>query len=162
MPRCPRCDQDNAVGTTHCEQCGAVLPAEVAAGGAHSGELEAELRALLAGGQKIEAIRRFREATGAGLAAAKEAVEALAAGGTSGADPETIEGELLALLQKGEKIAAIKHYRERTGAGLRDAKEVIEALARRHGLPARGAGCFFGTVLLAMLALGVGAALAAG
>ena len=37
-----------------------------------------ELRSLLAEGRKIEAVKRYRDATGAGLAAAKDAVEALA------------------------------------------------------------------------------------
>lgn len=42
--------------------------------------LSTELRDLLAAGQKIEAIKRYREATGVGLAEAKEAVEALERG----------------------------------------------------------------------------------
>ena len=40
------------------------------------------------------------------------------------------EGELLALLRQGQKIQAIKLYRERTGVGLKEAKDVVEALAR--------------------------------
>jgi ribosomal protein L7/L12 len=39
-----------------------------------------EVRALLAGGEMIAAIKRVREATGVGLKEAKETVEALAAG----------------------------------------------------------------------------------
>ncbi|HEY5723537.1 MAG TPA: ribosomal protein L7/L12 [Allosphingosinicella sp.] len=38
-------------------------------------ELEAELRALLAGGRKIEAIKRVRAVTGLGLAEAKDMIE---------------------------------------------------------------------------------------
>ena len=41
----------------------------------------AEIRDLLARGKKIEAIKRYREETGAGLAEAKSAVEAIEAGG---------------------------------------------------------------------------------
>jgi len=35
---------------------------------------------------------------------------------------------LLELLRKGDKIAAIKAFREETGASLKDAKEFIESL----------------------------------
>ena len=42
---------------------------------------ENELRALMAAGRKIEAIKQYRAATGAGLAEAKDAVEALERGG---------------------------------------------------------------------------------
>lgn len=37
-------------------------------------------------------------------------------------------------LAAGRKIQAIKLYREATGAGLKDAKDAVELLARRHGL----------------------------
>jgi len=38
---------------------------------------EAEIRDLIRGGRKIEAIKRMRDATGMGLAEAKDAVEAI-------------------------------------------------------------------------------------
>ena len=34
-------------------------------------------------------------------------------------------------LLRGEKIQAIKHYREATGAGLKDAKDFVETIQRR-------------------------------
>jgi ribosomal protein L7/L12 len=37
-------------------------------------------------------------------------------------------------LSAGRKIQAIKVYREATGVGLKDAKDAVELLARRHGL----------------------------
>jgi hypothetical protein len=52
-----------------------------------------------------------------------------------------VEGELLSLLGRGEKIRAIKLYRERTGVGLKEAKDAVEALARRQGNVPKGAGC---------------------
>ncbi|MBI1904224.1 MAG: hypothetical protein HYS13_24275, partial [Planctomycetia bacterium] len=55
-------------------------------------EFEGELRSLLAGGQKIEAIRRYRERTGVGLAEAKDAVEALEGGGSPGYTPTSRSG----------------------------------------------------------------------
>ncbi|WP_442877600.1 ribosomal protein L7/L12 [Dactylosporangium sp. AC04546] len=41
---------------------------------------------------------------------------------------------LLDELQAGRKIQAIKLYREATGAGLKEAKDAVEALAARYGL----------------------------
>lgn len=37
-------------------------------------------------------------------------------------------------LQQGNKIAAIKAYRDETGAGLAEAKNAVEEIARRQGL----------------------------
>jgi ribosomal protein L7/L12 len=42
-----------------------------------AGGVDSEVVALAHSGQKIEAIKRYRELTGAGLAEAKQAVEAL-------------------------------------------------------------------------------------
>ena len=36
-------------------------------------------------------------------------------------------------LQRGEKIEAIKHYREATGVGLKEAKDFVEEIQRRAG-----------------------------
>jgi ribosomal protein L7/L12 len=43
-----------------------------------------------------------------------------------GAGP--VDPELLRLVQRGEKIAAIKLHRERTGVGLAEAKAFVDAL----------------------------------
>ena len=42
--------------------------------------------------------------------------------------------EVVAHLVKGEKIHAIKIYRDRTGAGLAEAKDAVERIARERGL----------------------------
>jgi ribosomal protein L7/L12 len=39
-------------------------------------------------------------------------------------------------LKRGEKIEAIKRYREGTGAGLKDAKDFVEEVQRRAGMGA--------------------------
>lgn len=119
--------------------------------------LEAELRALLAEGRKIDAIRRYREATGAELAAAKEAVEALERGerAASGESVDSVlESEIVAMLQGAKKIEAIKLYRERTGLGLKEARDAVEAIAVEHhlGVPS-GSGCL-GVVLFLTVLLG--------
>lgn len=95
--------------------------------------LEGEARALLAAGKKIQAIKLWRERTGLGLRDAKLAVEALAktpspSAGESAED--ALEREVRELLAGNKKIHAIKLWRERTGLGLREAKEAVEAMAR--------------------------------
>jgi len=60
------------------------------------------------------------------------------------------EDGVLALCREGKKIAAIKLYRQATGVDLRTAKQAVEALAARHGVPFPKVGC--AGVLLAILA----------
>lgn len=68
------------------------------------------------------------------------------------------EHELLDLLRRGQKIEAIKRYRKWTGAGLKEAKDAVEALAARHGIAAPhvdATGCLLViAVLLAMAVIG--------
>ena len=47
---------------------------------------------------------------------------------TDGAYPEVLEA-----IRAGNLIQAIKSYRERTGVGLKEAKDAVEQLARTHG-----------------------------
>ncbi len=103
----------------------------------------AEIKRLTQNGQKIEAIKVYREITGVGLREAKEAVERLEAGQplvfTSGvsldlsgagvaAGQAAQMAEVTRLVQSGQKIQAIKLYREMTGLGLAEAKEAVERL----------------------------------
>lgn len=62
------------------------------------------------------------------------------------------ESQVLVLLQSGQKIAAIKRYREEKCTGLKEAKEAVEALAERHGMP-HGSGC--ASAVLVLLVIGV-------
>jgi ribosomal protein L7/L12 len=45
-------------------------------------------------------------------------------------DDEAFAAHLLVLLAAGQKIEAIKLYRERTGVGLKEAKDAVDALER--------------------------------
>ena len=116
-------------------------------------DFEDELRALMAAGRKIEAIKQYRAATGAGLAEAKDAVEALEGAGSlplRESSDSPFESTILSLLKQGQKIAAIKLYRKKTGVGLKEAKDFIEALAAdQHIVAVSKAGCL-GVVLLLM------------
>jgi ribosomal protein L7/L12 len=122
---------------------------------------DAELRALLAEGRKIEAIKRFREETGAGLAEAKDAVEALDRGeplASKESSDSSLEAELVSLLEQGRKIEAIKVYREQTGTGLKEAKEAVEALGMRHHVVApSGSGCLGVLLFLGAIMAGIAA-----
>jgi ribosomal protein L7/L12 len=121
---------------------------------------ERELIALLDQGQKIEAIKLYRECTGLGLKEAKDAVEAIHRRERL-LDPEESDNSfhetLVSLLKQGRKIDAIKVFREVTGSGLKESKDAIESIAARHGLSgSQRTGCLGVLVLcLAILACGL-------
>lgn len=116
---------------------------------------EQEVRAEIDAGRLIEAIKRFREFTGAGLKEAKDAVDAMRASpgytastgapatqgvftselGTPRLDPSTRD-EIKRLALSGNKIQAIKQYREATHASLVDAKRAVEAMIEGRATPA--------------------------
>lgn len=121
-------------------------------------DLEAEIRQLLDSGNKIQAVKVYREKTGAGLAEAKDAVEALAVGGSldgealselvSVDDPELVD-EVKELVAQGGPLLAVKLVRERTGRSLKESKELVDQIAVDSGLTSpSGAGCL-GAILLA-------------
>jgi ribosomal protein L7/L12 len=114
-----------------------------------SGADLAAIGALLAGGNKIEAIKRVRQLTGLGLKEAKDYVEALPLSGAIPPPPASANvapaaaadlSEVHLLAHQGNKIAAIKRYRELTGVGLKEAKDYIEAMPAAGPLPALPSG----------------------
>jgi len=90
---------------------------------------------LIERGRKIEAIELLRESTGIGLAEAKAQIEQLSAEAAehampaerAGLDTPGLPEDVLALARGGRKIEAIKLLRERSGLGLKEAKERVEA-----------------------------------
>lgn len=111
-----------------------------------SGDVPAEVQALLVRGQKIEAIKRVREMTGLGLKEAKDYVDSIQQGVSPAAlspvspppsgDPGRVEQEARQILATGTTISAIKRVRELTGLGLKEAKDYVDALQRGGALPA--------------------------
>ncbi|MBW8852114.1 MAG: ribosomal protein L7/L12 [Xanthomonadales bacterium] len=95
----------------------------------------------IVGGNRIEAIRRLREAARIDLKTAHDAVEAWAEGRplpplpglsvSSSALSQTaaslLPDDVLDALRGGQRIEAIKRLREATGLGLKEAKDLIEA-----------------------------------
>lgn len=49
-------------------------------------------------------------------------------------EPDSPQSSVIAELEQGKKIQAIKVYREQTGAGLAEAKTAVEAIAQERGL----------------------------
>ncbi|WP_415974689.1 hypothetical protein [Rhodococcus sp. 077-4] len=101
----------------------------------------ADIHQLLAANKKIQAIKIFRERTGAGLLDAKNAIESLQRGGQfppsstildaaqAGPVPwDDLIPRLSTLKSEGKAIAAIKLLRDRTGLSLRDAKNAVDLL----------------------------------
>jgi hypothetical protein len=94
MPKCRFCNYDVHPSIGQCPQCGAPMDKP-------SADLEQQVRLLLDQGQKIEAVKLYKDQTGVGLAEAKEAVEAMQAGAGPPSPPEIggdLEAELLRLL----------------------------------------------------------------
>ena len=133
----------------------------------------AELKRLARSGQKIEAIKLYRELFDVGLKEAKDAVEKLEAGEplvvtsvsvtSTGAsvDQATRMAEMVQLLQTGKKIEAIKLYRQMFDVGLKEAKDAVEAMDAGLGssqsisvAPAKSTGCVK-TGLGILLAIGI-------
>ncbi|MFZ6027228.1 MAG: ribosomal protein L7/L12 [Chloroflexota bacterium] len=92
-----------------------------------------EIVAIARSGNKIEAIKRYRQLTGVGLKEAKEAVEALADGrpftpALAGTTSVGTGEDIVALVRRGNKLEAIKRYREQKNVGLKEAKDAVEAM----------------------------------
>tara|TARA_R110002096_G_scaffold285473_1_gene479273 strand:- start:655 stop:912 length:258 start_codon:yes stop_codon:yes gene_type:complete len=70
---------------------------------------------------------------------------------------EEVLAQLIQLLESGQKIQAIKIYRETTGVGLKEAKEAVEALGvsafgeKYSKMKTSGSGCCTAIVLLLVL-----------
>lgn len=96
--------------------------------------------------QLLHAIKLYRDATGASLAEARDAVERMARGeavkppsGTMDYDNPILDGKIKSLLARQQKVEAIKIYREEYGVGLKQAKDAVDRLEvsmKREGMSA--------------------------
>jgi ribosomal protein L7/L12 len=107
-----------------------------------------DIAQLVRAGKKIEAIKLYRELTGEGLKESKDAIEALESGqvmevsqalvaalsrrahslAPDPSDPGSALREIRRLLSAGNKIEAIKIFRQTFGVGLKEAKDAVEAI----------------------------------
>ncbi|MBN1452635.1 MAG: ribosomal protein L7/L12 [Anaerolineales bacterium] len=102
-----------------------------------STEQEGQIRELIAQGQKITAVKLYRELTGVGLKEAKDAVEAIERGEPvrnvaplqfDTQNSALLEDQIKQLLLKRQKIQAVKIYREAHNCGLKDAKDAVDSI----------------------------------
>ena len=113
-------------------------------------QAQAEITSLLASSRKIEAIKVYRSVYGVGLKDAKDAVEAIDAQMKSGMnpmfgnvgspmistlpnssmDPNIDQMQIRMLIDKNQKIQAIKVYREQYNCDLVTAKNAVESIER--------------------------------
>ncbi|MBC8871948.1 MAG: hypothetical protein H8E44_21165 [Planctomycetes bacterium] len=156
MPKCPFCDHRNPASAELCGKCGGPLPTAPQTNGR---SLEEQLLWLLDRDEKPDAISLYRQQTGAGQQDASDALDAFERGEPLPPLPEVeagLEEEILTLLQGGKKIQAVRVYREQTGSDLKDALRAIDALAAKHGIAAKGAGCA-GAVLMILTTVWIAA-----
>jgi outer membrane protein assembly factor BamB/ribosomal protein L7/L12 len=150
---CPSCgaplEYDGTSPIVRCRFCKniALVPGLPAAQEATPRASLDEVRRLAQNGNLVDAIRRYRELYGVGLKDAKDAVDALAAGKVvevhrvfsgplSAEDASRVLDDVKELLRSGNKIAAIKHYREVNDVSLTQAKDVVDQVeAALTGIP---------------------------
>lgn len=97
------------------------------------------VRSLAAAGRTLDAIKLFRELTGADLKAAKDAVDLIARGGSvapsavrpAPAPLAEADARILSLLREKKPIEAIKAYRAAYGTDLKGAKDAIDRIVSR-------------------------------
>lgn len=152
---CQHCQSELPAGVTNCPDCGTPVPA------AH--DWQAQVKRLMATGQKLEAIKVYREATGVGLAEAKAAVEAelseVQAPPALSHTPEEFEQEIVRRLTAEGMIPTIKWVREQTRLGLKDSKDLVDRIAAKNGITPKASGCL-GLILLAVTLSATAATLA--
>lgn len=149
---CPSCgaplEVDGKSALVRCKFCKnmAFVPGITTAQGSAPHMAVGEIRRLAQSGNMIEAIKQYRELYDVSLKEAKDAVEALAAGKVAGErqvsgplnaeDTSRILEEVKEILRQGNKIDAIKRYREANDVSLTQAKEVIDQIeAALTGIP---------------------------
>ena len=151
---CPTCgaplDYPGSIETMRCPYCNnsVIVPEELrnhnpsapaihAPGGLQQFQVN-QVAALARAGKKLDAIKLYRQLTNANLLDAKTAVEAIQAGSptlvnpTANTENASLTSEQNArvqqLMQSGQKIEAIKLYRQVTGVGLKEAKDAVEGM----------------------------------
>ncbi len=129
MIACKFCGHQNASAVGRCKKCGAWLSQEAGGGRSESRAPNAELSDASSEAPPDDAPLP---------------------------DTHDVNADLLILLRAGNKIEAIKRYRARTGVGLKEAKDAVEALAAAHGVRAKAGGCgIVGLALVMLIIIGL-------
>ena len=121
-----------------------------------------EIAALASQGNKIEAIKLLREASGLGLKEAKDFIDrnptaqelGLVVRMAAKPSPTGIgSAEVRQLVAEGKIIEAIKLLREQTGLGLKDAKDVVEGMRPPKAVVPPGEGPPLKWIVAALVAV---------
>lgn len=157
MSNCIFCDQENPSGQASCQLCKAPLPDSDSIN-LPDDVFRRHLIQLLSENQRVQAVAAYRRRTGVDLTSAVAAIDALERDHEFNVTPADadLEWEIIGFLERGEKIGAIRFYREKTGLGLKTAKDAVEAIETRMGLapdPEAGAGCFGLLMLIGLFSI---------
>ncbi|MFD2581213.1 hypothetical protein ACFSR6_01835 [Pedobacter vanadiisoli] len=94
-----------------------------------SSEIQQQTLLFLSRNQKIAAIKIVKDYSICSLNEAKEYVDALEAGiPQPDTKPQNLDAHVLAILSQGNKLNAIKHYKDATGLGLAASRDYVEKL----------------------------------
>jgi outer membrane protein assembly factor BamB/ribosomal protein L7/L12 len=150
---CPSCgaplEFDGRSSIVRCRFCknNTLIPGLPAANEATPRASLDEVRLLAQNGNLVDAIRRYRELYDAGMKEARDAVQALAdgkvveihrvySGPLDAEETSRVMEEVKAMLQEGNKIEALTHYREVNDVSLTQARDVIDQIeAALTGVP---------------------------
>jgi len=89
---------------------------------------------LIANSQKLAAVKLIMDHAHCGLKEAKDYADTLQGGFQHFAtNTANLDEQLLAVLRQGNKLTAIKYYKDVTGAGLAESKDYVENLMKNQG-----------------------------
>ena len=129
-------------------------------------ETKAAISDALATGNKILAVKIYKDATGCDLKTAKAAIESNVLGENSAGESsffgelpgvdDAVAGLILDAIFEGRKLDAVKHYKFYSGRGLKESKEFIEDLTKRLKTESpdqftTDGGCVSSILLMAMM-----------
>ncbi|MDA9856720.1 hypothetical protein N9D23_01245 [Rubripirellula sp.] len=109
---------------------------------------------------KIAAVKLYREWTGCSLVDAKNYVEKIQPNDTPASTPTENDIEIqqidriLDAIQRGNKLEAVKIYKETNVASLAESKQAIEKLMSQLGVEDTGSGCAKVILLAAIISAG--------
>ena len=103
-------------------------------------ELNEQILRLCAKNLKLNAVKLYKDTMDAGLAESKDYVDNLVANALKNPyesqflEENNLENKVIILIQKGQKLQAIKLYLDNTNCSLLESKNYVENLAERKGL----------------------------
>ena len=121
-------------------------------------DLPPDVVAAIRSGHTIKAIKLLRESRGMGLYEAKEAVDAYARSSAASrptSNTNDFPAEVVAAIQSGRKLHAIKLLREVRGVGLKEAKHAVEAYMQANPSPIQPSDSSGGTLFYIVLFLAI-------